>query len=130
MKSTGKLNGAVIQIAFILTALRFQSLISAPAMTSLCYFLSPLPVSSLPSSTPSIPFFPSLSCFSPHFLSCLYMNLRPSTSPYITLLYSITIRTAQSQRGSCGIYLHDVGGKKKWSRNTLEASLNGSDHYP
>lgn len=54
MKGSGKLSGARMQIAFILTVLHFQSLISAPAMTSLCYSLYTL---FYPSAT-STSFFP------------------------------------------------------------------------
>lgn len=121
MKGTGKRSGAVMQIAFILTAPHFQSLISAPAMTSLRYALS-LSLSSLPSSATSIP-FSHLSCFFSHFPSCLYMSLLPSSSP--SLLYSHSIYPPQSQRSSCCIYLHVVeiekqehfGGECEWLRS-------------
>lgn len=51
-----------MQIAFILTAFHFQSLISAPALTSLSSVLSP-PLLSLSSSSPSIAFFLSFMLF-------------------------------------------------------------------
>lgn len=132
MKGSGKLSGAVMQIAFILTALHFQSLISAPAMTSLC-FSPPPSLLSLSSSAPSIPFFPLFHVF--FFLSHfpfipLYESPSIYFSPWLLLLYSLSIYPPQSQRSSCCIYLHVVEKKEEEeeerSRNTLEVSVN---HY-
>lgn len=126
MKGSGKLSGAGMQIAFILTVLHFQSLICAPAMTSLCCSLYPLfyPSTRLPHP---LPFFPSFILFFSHFIShlpsFLYTNLLPSTSPYSlpSFLYSHSISPFQSRRSPCCIHLH--------SSNTLEVSVNGLDHY-
>lgn len=111
MKGTGKLSGAVMQIAFILIALHFQSLISAPAMTSLCYFLSPLfyPFPHLP----HLFLFSSFSCyFWKKFISHF---LLPSDSPYSfpSLAYSLPVYPSQSQSQEFLLHLFACGKKKK-----------------
>lgn len=85
MKGTGKLSGAVMQIAFILTALHFQSLISAPAMTSVSYFLCPIFYPS-PRLLQPFHFFPLFNVIFSHFhlpLPIFPLNEYPSI--YISL---------------------------------------------
>lgn len=127
MKGTGKLSGAVMQIAFILTALHFQSLISAPAMTSLCYFLYPpsfipfliCPIHSLfphfnvffSISSPIFPLVPLLPSTSPYSFPLL--PLHPSISISEELLLHLFACSRGKKKGEREL----IGGGCEWLRS-------------
>lgn len=125
MKGSGKLSGAVMQIAFILTALHFQSLISAPAMTSLCFSPPPLfyPSPHLPHP---FPFFLSFMFFffspiSPRaFIRISFHLLLPVAPP---LIFPLHLSTSISEEFL--LHLFACGRKKRRRRREKQEHFGG-----
>lgn len=132
MKGIGNLSGAVMQIAFILTAFHFQSLIFStstdlPLLCSLHSSFIPLLIFFIHCLLPlfHVVFFSISSPIYPHsFTQSAFHLLIPIASPLLC------IPSSSFHLGLRGTVAPIC---KQWAKkgcgNTLEESVNGLDHY-